>query len=255
MFNIITSFNETYWQEIAKDNVRRLDQLWPANETILLYHQLSKIDTSFSNRVQWIDLHQACPGLLEFSDRYKDDLRANGKSGKKNAFRWNAIKFCHKTFAIWHAARQQKNGWLIWLDCDAIVFKKIDNDFITKACPSHKCISYLGRKGKYSECGFVAYNLDRSETQKFLRDWENLYISGEFVNLQETHDSWTFDYIRKMFNDPDLFHNLNADSITNKNPFASSLIGTYMAHAKGSGKIKTTAKLTNKKNREHNVQL
>jgi len=243
MHSIITSFNQTYWHEIARDNVRRLDQLWPDNETILLYHQLSKIDTSFSNRIKWIDLYQACPVLLEFSDKWKDDLRANGKSGKKNAWKQNAIKFCHKTFSIWHAARQQKTGWLIWLDCDVILFKSIDNNFLKKSCPADKCISYLGRKTKYSECGFVAYNLDRSETQKFLKDWEDLYLSGKFIDLIETHDSWTFDYIRKSFNDPTLFYDLNADSITDKNPFGNSLIGTHMMHAKGSDKIKTTTKL------------
>jgi len=240
---ILTSFNETYWQEVARDNVRKMDQLWPASEKILLYHQLTTIDTSFSNRVQWIDLYQTCPELLEFSDKWKDDLRANGLNGKKNAYRTNAIKFCHKTFAIWHAARQQESGWLIWLDCDAIILKSIDTDFLRKACPDNKCISYLGRKGKFSECGFVAYNLDRPETRKFLKDWEELYVSGEFINLPETHDSWTFDYIRKLFNDPDLFCDLNADSTTDKNPFGNSLIGTHLAHAKGDDKIKTTAKL------------
>jgi len=249
-YTILTSFNETYWQEVAQDNVRKMDQLWPDSEKILLYHQLSKIDTSFSNRIQWTDLYQACPELLEFSDKWKDDLRANGKSGKKNAFRQNAIKFCHKTFAIWHAARQQKNGWLIWLDCDAIILKKIDNDFIKKTCPGNKCISYIGRKGKYSECGFVGYNLDRPETRKFLELWENFYLSGEFINHNETHDSWTFDHIRKSFNNPELFCDLNAASTTDKNPFANSLIGTHIVHAKGGDKIKTTAKL----NKSHSLQ-
>ena len=243
-YTILTSFNETYWQEVARDNVRKMDQLWPASEKILLYHQLSKIDTSFSNRVQWVDLYQSCPALVDFINKWKDDLRANGKSGKKNAFRQNAVKFSHKTFAIWHAARQQETGWLIWLDCDAIVLKEIDNAFVIKACPDNKCISYIGRKGKYSECGFVGYNLDRPETRKFLELWENFYLSGEFINHTETHDSWTFDHIRKSFNNPDLFCDLNAASTTDKNPFGNSLIGTHIVHAKGADKIKTTAKLT-----------
>jgi hypothetical protein len=47
-----------------------------------------------------------------------------------------------------------------------------------------------------------------------------------------------------LFDDPDLFCDLNADSTTDKNPFGNSLIGTHLAHAKGADKIKTTAKLT-----------
>jgi hypothetical protein len=128
--------------------------------------------------------------------------------------------------------------------------KKIDNDFIKKTCPGNKCISYIGRKGKYSECGFVGYNLDRLETRRFLELWENFYLSGEFVNHSETHDSWTFDYIRKSFDNSELFCDLNAASTTDKNPFANSLIGTHIVHAKGSDKIKTTAKL----NKSHNLQ-
>jgi hypothetical protein len=253
-YNVITSFNQTYWNDIAKSNIKLLDENWPSNNQIILYHELSKIDhEGLTDRVFWRNLYTECPSLVDFIHKWKDDLRANGKSEKKNAFRWNAIKFCHKTFAIWHAAKQQKTGWLIWLDCDAILLKSVDEDFLRKSCPSDKCISYLGRKGKYSECGFVAYNLDRLETQKFLKDWEDLYLSGEFVNLQETHDSWTFDYIRKSFDNPDLFCDLNADSITNKNPFSNSLIGTHMAHAKGSDKIKTTAKLQKNKIRNTDV--
>lgn len=248
MYTILTSFNETYWKEVARDNVYKMDESWPVDEQILLYHQLPQLDNSVSSRVKWIDLYASCPELVEFADKWKDDLRANGKSGKKNAFRQNAVKFCHKTFAIWHAAKQQKNGWLIWIDCDAIMLKKIDYAFIKQVCPDHKCISYIGRKGKYSECGFVGYNLDRPETRKFLELWENYYLSGEFINHKETHDSWTFDYIRKSFTDSDLFYDLNASSITDKNPFSNSLIGTHMAHAKGSDKMKTTAKLTSSKN-------
>lgn len=246
MYNVITSFNESYWQEVAKENVQLMDKFWIPDGKIFLYHQLSKIDNSLSDRVHWVDLYQNCPELIEFSNKWKDNSRANGQVEKENSFKWNAIKFCHKTFAIWHAAKIQKNGWLIWLDCDAIILKPIDKSFIKKSCPADKCISYLGRKGKYSECGFVAYNLDKPETRKFLQDWENLYLSGEFINLQETHDSWTFDHIRKSFDNPNLFCDLNAHSTTDKNPFGNSLIGSHMAHAKGSDKIKTTAKLNKK---------
>ena len=243
-YNVITSFNQTYWNDIAKSNIKLLDENWPVNNQIVLYHELSTIDhEGLTDRVQWRNLYNECPALIAFINEWKDDLRANGMSGKKNAFRQNAVKFSHKTFAIWHAARQQKNGWLIWLDCDAMVLKKIDYDFLKKICPDNNCISYIGRKGKYSECGFVGYNLDMPETRKFLELWENFYVSGEFINHKETHDSWTFDYIRKSFNNSDLFCDLNAASTTDKNPFANSLIGTHIAHAKGSDKIKTTAKL------------
>ncbi len=246
MYSIVTSFNETYWNEIAKGNIYLMDSLWPKENTIYLYHQLSKIDKGLSNRAVWLDLYQHCPELLIFAEKWKDNPLANGAGEKKKAFRRNAIKFAHKTFAIWHAAKMQRTGWLIWIDCDAIVTKQVDDKFLKKICPSGKGICYLGRKAKYSECGFVAYNLDNPGTQKFLQDWEELYVSGEFINLSETHDSWTFDHIRKTFHDQSIFFNLNENAITDKNPFQNSLIGSHLAHAKGSDKAQTTNKIKKK---------
>ena len=56
-YTILTSFNETYWQEVARDNVRKMDQLWPESENILLYHQLSEIDTSCKSTILFIGLY------------------------------------------------------------------------------------------------------------------------------------------------------------------------------------------------------
>ena len=245
MHTILTSFNEKYWQEIAKDNTKLLDKHWPKNDRILLYHQLQEIDTSLSDRVQWIDLYIACPELPKFVNQWQDDPRANGKSNKKNAFRWNAIKFAHKTFAIWHAAKKIKKGWLIWIDCDAFIFQNIDNEFLNKIFPKNKHLCYLGRKGKYSECGFMGFDLDNDKVKQFLNDWELFHTSGEFVNLRETHDSYIFDHLRKICKDQSIFFDINHLSSTDKNPFSNSLLGSHMVHAKGRDKICDTHKLKN----------
>lgn len=252
MYNVLTSFNEKYWKELAKENVQFLDKHWPLNYQINLYHQLPNIDHEiFSERVKWYDLYKSCPELPIFAETWKDHPNANGSGNKKNSFRWNAIKFVHKTFAIWHAAKQQKTGWLIWLDCDATLFKKIDDSFLKTICPEKYSISFMGRPGKYSECGFIGFNLNHPETTIFLNEWENLYISGKFIDLSETHDSWTFDYIRKQ-KDQSLFFNVNSKAITNKNPFSQSLLGSYFAHAKGESKSKKQEKILRRSN-QHNA--
>lgn len=244
MYNVLTSFNEKYWLEIAKENIDLLDHNWIQNSNISLYHQLPKIDQSFSNRVQWYDLYESCPELVEFSEKWKDHPKANGtfKTKQNMAFRWNAIKFCHKTFAIWHQAKTQNNGWLIWLDCDVVTLKTINEEFLRKICPETHAISYMGRPGKYSECGFIGFNLSKKEAKDFLLEWENLYMSGDFIDCKETHDSWTFDYLR-LQKPKDLFFNVNSSAVTDKNPFSQSMLGNYMAHAKGDKKQKQTKRL------------
>jgi hypothetical protein len=230
--NILTSFNEKYWQEIAETTVGQLDLNWPDSDKIFLYHQLNSIPKKFKKRTDWIDLYSSCPDLPKFVEKWKDHPKANGA---KN-FRTNAVKFVHKTFAIWNQAKLQKEGWLIWLDVDAFVYKKIDKDFLNRVCPNEYSISFMGRPGKYSECGWIGFNLSHPKTMDFILEWERLYLSGDFIDLPETHDSWTFDYIRKNWNRPDLFFNVNSAAKTKKHPFSQSMIGTHIVHAKGAGK-------------------
>lgn len=234
MFNVVTSFNEKYWKEIGETTVGNLDQNWIDNSNIFLYHQLPSIpNKKFKNRTLWIDLYDSCPDLPKFVEEWKDHPNANGS---KKGFRSNAVKFVHKTFAIWHRAKIQKEGWLIWLDVDSFVYKKIDEDLLQKVCPQNYAISFMGRPGKYSECGWMGFNLSHPKALEFLKEWEDLYLSGKFIELSETHDSWTFDHIRLKWNQPNLFFNVNSEAKTNKNPFAQSLIGTNIVHAKGSDK-------------------
>lgn len=246
-YNILTSFNQRYWDEVARENTLALDRNWSGGD-IFLYHELKTLQESqlFSNRVNWLDLYQTCPEIKIFGEAWKDNPKANGGDGAGGNFRLNAIKFVHKTFAIWHRAKNQTSGWVVWLDCDAFVYKKIDEYFLRTVFPTDKMSVYVGRPGKYSECGFLGFNMSHPDASKFLTEWENLYLSGEFVNLPETHDSWTFDYIRKKWSRPELFLDLNAGTETNKNPFSHSKIGPYIMHSKGSDKGKQLERFKNR---------
>jgi hypothetical protein len=238
IYNVLTSFNEKYWNELAKETTKELDLNWINDGFIFLYHELQSIpdDVKYSDRVKWVDLYQKCPELIEFKNRWKNEPKANGGNGNGADFRIDAIKFAHKTYAIWHACKNNSSGWVIWLDCDAFVYKKIDQSFIEKTFPAGTMICYLGRPGKYSECGFLGFNLDHPKCRIFLEQWENLYSSGDIIKLSETHDSYTFDYIRKQWDDPKLFLNLNSEAVTNKNPFGQSKIGSWIMHSKGKDK-------------------
>lgn len=240
MYNVLTSFNLKYWNDIASTTIPLLDSRWPKEGRILLYHELQTIDKNLSARVDWIDLYKESPSLLKFIENWKDVPKANGFNGTN--FRFNAVKFAHKTFAIWHAAKKIKDGWLFWIDCDASPIKEIDNSFFEKVCLESSGICYVGRPSKYSECGFLGFNLNNPEVVEFLTIWENLYLSGKFIEIEQTHDSWTFDHIRKNFKNQNLFFNLNSGALTDKNPFESSIIGTHFIHMKGEKKIQNLNK-------------
>jgi hypothetical protein len=62
-------------------------------------------------------------------------------------------------------------------------------------------LCYLGRKGKYSECGLYAMNLRSSNIQNFLKEFQRMYDDAEngIFRLAEWHDSFVFDAVRNKF--------------------------------------------------------
>ena len=235
MYTVVTSFNEKYWNEITETATTLLDSNWHKESNLLFYHELSKntltkVKNNFSSRVEWINLYKDCPALIEFNNKWKDEPKANGFRG----YKWNAIKFSHKTFAIWQAWRRTKTDWLVWMDADSVFHRSFDDKFESIVFNKDIIASYVGRPNKHSECGFMAFNLNNPETHKFMEQWEELFLSGEFINLPQTHDSYTFDVMRKNF-DPKLFYDLNVVK-SNKHPIHASLVGPYINHSKGKDK-------------------
>lgn len=246
-YNIVTSVNEYYWNEVAHKTLLELDKNWISNGKIFVYHELKQelVDTiknNFSSRVIWLNLYKIVPELPAWIEKWKDHPKANGYG--TGAWRDHAIKWAHKTFAYIHQCLEQKKDWVIWLDCDALLFKPIDNKFLKSICDDSKAVAYIGRKGNYSECGFLAFNLNQPVGLEFINELKNLYDSGKFTKISETHDSFLFDAVRKekFTSREDMFDDLNAYSKTDKNPFGHSRIGTHFWHGKGANKAGTLAK-------------
>lgn len=242
-YNVITSANTNYWIQGAKINVLTWDRNLAPYFTIHVYSEDNLDKSGFSNRVIFHNLYEECPDLLKFIDTYKDDPHYNGTHLSNSvAYKWNGIKFAHKTFPIFKLAKSLKDGWLIWIDCDALMYKPVDKHFIDLVLPQSKAITYLGRKGRFSECGFVGYNLDVNPTRDFLHTFEDFYKSGKLSSLRETHDSFVFDQVMLTFENQSKFYNINDGAASDKHPFMQSLLKNYMAHAKGPSKIRIQKK-------------
>jgi hypothetical protein len=103
------------------------------------------------------------------------DPRANGQGPKsdradaKKKFKWDAIRFSHKVYAIFAAAKRTDADVLIWIDADTFCHSHMPRNFLNNFIPEDTDIGYLGREGKYSECGFYSMNLKSPAVQEFLR--------------------------------------------------------------------------------------
>lgn len=240
MYTFVTSLNQEYWKSTSKTNLLSWDKYLSDSCEIVIYTEDNINLDAFSNRVTTKDLYKSCPQLLEFKEKYKDNPHYNGQIGRKlegssKAFKWNAIKFAHKTFAIFAEAKQQVSNTIVWLDADVLMHQPVTDARLSSLFPQTKAISYLGRPDTYDECGLMSFNLNLPFSKIFLEKYENEYKNG-LEHLRETHDSWIFFQLRLGYEDQSMFHNLNPTPKDNKSPFNNSGINEFMVHTKGKNK-------------------
>lgn len=160
-------------------------------------------------------------------------------------YRYDAIRFSFKIFSIYKAINElKKNDNLIWIDSDVVCKTHFSNEDMYQFIPQNNQIaSYLGRKSypkpnPYSECGFVAYNLNNKSTINFIDDFYNCYVSGEIFTIKEWHDSYIFDFLRiKYEKKGEIFLNLSPNNTNEDHPFMYTNLGIYFDHLKGPLKL------------------
>jgi hypothetical protein len=224
--------------------INTFDQHWPVSVPLRVYAE-DCAPLQPSPRVEVLDLHASSPDLVNFKQRHSKNPVANGTVAKDtsvpfrdNNFKWDAVRFSNKVFAVIHAASTVKTHWMIWLDADTVTFRDVPQDLLPRICDDTAMACYLGRQEKYhSECGWVAYNLRHAHTQEFMSQWRDLYVHDQLFDLREYHDSFLFDELRRRFQSQHgtKFHNMTPVSGKKGpgHPFIASELGRYMDHLKG----------------------
>jgi hypothetical protein len=197
------------------------------------------------------------PDLMAFKNRWRDVPKANGdvsadpvRSRRKDSgkgFKWHAIRFAHKVYSIFHCARETDADFLVWMDADTICHSPITMQDLYRMIPADSELCYLGRKGKYSECGLYAMNLRSQNVQNFLKEFQRVYDDAEngIFQLEEWHDSFVFDAVRRKF--PQMrqldwaahLHDLRpqpGNSTGEGHPLINSDWGAWLDHLKGGRK-------------------
>ena len=229
-------------------------KFWP--NSCLMYTFLENFsnldDKKVKNKIKILDFHKVIPEYKTFCKKYADKNRTDN-------YRYDAFKFAHKIFAINKAISLCKTKYLIWLDADIKTFKKIDYDFLEMLVKPNFYMSYLGRehisklKNRYSETGFMIFDLEHELHEKFWSFVIGMYLSGELFNLDEWTDSWVLDHVRKEIEKNYNLKNLNISDLGLKqvgnesHVFVASILGDYMDHKKGPRKtIKWSREFVNR---------
>jgi hypothetical protein len=242
-YTVITTFNADGYAKYGQRMIQTFLQNWPVNLVVyaegcsvqetapnLVVRDISVVNELTAFKQQWLGVPRAN------GDVSADPVRSQRKDAGKG-FKWDAVRFAHKVYSIFHCAKHIDTDWLIWMDADTVCHSPISVDDLDGLCPADQDLCFLGRRGKYTECGLYAMNLRSQRTQNFLTQFQCYYDDAEqgIFTLAEWHDSFVFDAVRKHLPLQEL--DWSSHLITGEgHPLINSAWGAYLDHLKGDRK-------------------
>lgn len=246
--SVVTTFNESGLNQYGQRMIDTFIENWPREITLHLYPENCDPIVKDHGRITLKRLEEV-KELMDFKNRWKNVPKANGdvsadpvRSKRKDAgkgFKWNAVRFAHKVYAIFDCAKKCNTEWLFWMDADTVCHSPITKDTVEKFCPLNIDLGFLGREGKYTECGLYAMKLTSPVVQNFLREFQRMYDDADngLFTLAEWHDSFVFDAVRNKFRGRLKELNWSAGIISGEgHPLINSEWGAYLDHLKGDRK-------------------
>lgn len=204
--SVISTFGNESWNLYAKKMLESFVAYWPKEIALCVFLD----DETLKPEVEKIIRPQ--DGLVcGWDDQHKAFVERNKHKDDPNDYRKQAVRFCHKVFALKQAAEFWKANpgpesarYLIWLDADVHTTRKIELNELQMCLPKDgDAVAYLGRKDwDHSECGWLAFdlqNLGHNIIDEMFEYYKNdmMFISDKRDgSLPQAHDSAVFDFIR-----------------------------------------------------------
>ena len=244
-YTVVTTFNADGYNTYGRRMVDTFLQTWPQQVELIVYAEGCAIDQSAPNLV--VRDISVVSELTAFKQKWQGVPKANGdifadpvRSKRKDAakpFKWNAIRFAHKTYSIFHCAQNVNTDVLIWMDADTICHSKITVEDLDRLCSDQYELCFLGRRKKYSECGLYSMKLHSKGIKRFLKEFQRMYNDADqgIFLLDEWHDSFVFDAVRKRHALRELNWTAHLQ-MGEGHPLINCEWGAYIDHLKGERK-------------------
>lgn len=239
---IVTTFSDNGYLEYAKNFVESCKKF--VNKDITVYLYVDNVEIQTEQNIVVRKLEPSVPELVEFKKRNGDK--------KPEKFLYDAVRFSHKSYCIYHAANNSDVDVLFWLDSDTEIYDNVDSKYLTGFLPEGYFTSYLGRPD-YSETGFLSFDLRNSYSKEYFELFKWYYDSDEIYKLNGQLDCHVYDAARVKLEEEGKIkgYNLSPPGIT-KNHFNHVFSG-FMIHYKGGRKEKRDeqiAKALRRKNKK-----
>ena len=173
------------------------------------------------------DMYALIPELKKFVDR--------NKNRPVKDFLQDGVRFSYKVYGYCHAIQQYVDyDFIMGVDADSVFYNPMPEDIVKDKLYKEDCMmTYLGRGGQYSECGFLGFNMKHPEIHNFAREMVRMYNSDDIYKLVECHDSFIWDHVRKKFELEKGVKNNNIGDHKKAHVQARSVLGMYYDHTKG----------------------
>jgi hypothetical protein len=249
-FSVVTTFNQSGYDRYGRRMIETFLRNWPSGIDLYVYAEDCQIDIKDA-RLHVLDFHRAVAALVAFKQRWGAVPKARGlvatgpadRKGKQPGigFRWDAIRFSHKVYAVCDHARQRRADVMFWMDADMVCHSPITQVYIESQIPDPYGIAFLGRAKKFTECGLYALNLRDTATQDFVSQFQAAYDDGSIFDMAEWNDCWVFDRIRERVQQQHpRWQQLNWTAGFSKqgegHPLINTAWGAYLDHLKGERK-------------------
>jgi len=184
----ITTFNEIYYNNMAKSMVETFLHFWPKDIELHVWTEDFNIPVQAKNLKQ----HNVydCPGLTEFLD-WRGNHFTRG--------------FSYKAYTFMHAAKTLDADIIIYLDADSVTYRPITREWILEQLPNNELCAYMGvtmSKGKWAgtnkenaETAIFWFNNSHEYAKDFVEHYTNIYESREIDDRErfpKPHDTWAW---------------------------------------------------------------
>lgn len=242
---VITSFNQHYFDLIGKESVGTWLKHWPNQLELTCF--VEGFSLPDQDRITQISF-----------DTFEEDY----KKIQSSKIGGQARKFAKKAWSFIHAMENMDTDWIVWLDADVITIKDISLNFFQSLFPNDALSTHMGviyettkdgRSGRWfvPETGFFAINKNHEKFDEFKKEYRRRYVKLDDSDLRRFYDNDVYGYAFEMTGAKgnDLCRNFEKGY---KTPMRHTVLGPYIEHYKAKHS-KADFSSRNQSNTSHNV--
>jgi hypothetical protein len=227
MIQVITSFNQLYYDLIGQDSVNSFLEYWPTDLKLTCY--VEGVNLPKNDRIVQIKFSKLDPDYKQ----YQLDTKLN-QSMKK---------FAKKAYSFMHAMHHSTADWVIWLDADVITVQSLPIELLQRVLRPDHLAMYMGvtydtnksgNPGNWlvPETGVFAVNTQHEDFAAFRAEYCRRYRERDYADLRRFYDNDVFGAALLVVPDAAVLDLCVGFKKSYKTPLRHTVLGDHLIHYK-----------------------